>query len=227
MHWFRSITQKKREGWVSLSSETFSHVVFLFWPFLQQAVEHLEVFRTLSTKGYQAFFPGKNRGPGSELGGESRAKSLVLWHFTCQAASSHPPLKFYGFEKEFCLIMPFTTCSEYQYGFNVIVISLFKMDFDLKYQIWSRRCKSAALTRIFTWNFQVGRQATAAAAAAVCCVGGNFSAIVGHRKLKAAARFPHCCGIGLQKYCVLRMGWVLFHKKCEIFQFLTTFDGSW
>ena len=152
MHWFRSITQKKREGWVSLSSETFSLVVFLFWPFLQQAVEHLEVFRTLSTKGYQAFFPGKNRGPGSELGGESRAKSLVLWHFTCQAASSHPPLKFYGFEKEFCLIMPFTTCSEYQDGLNVIVISLFKMDFDLKYQIWSRRCKSAALTKIFTWK---------------------------------------------------------------------------
>ena len=151
MHWFRSITQKKREGWVSLSSETFSHVIFLFLPFLQQAVEHLEVFRTLSTKGYQAFFPGKNRGPGSELGGESRAKSLVLWHFTCQAASSHPPLKFYGFEKEFCLIMPFTTCSEYQNGLNVIVIS-FKLHFDLKYQIWSRRCKSAALTRIFTWK---------------------------------------------------------------------------
>ena len=105
-------------------------------------------------KGLSSVLPWQKPRAWVWAGGESRAKSLVLWHFTCQAASSHPPLKFYGFEKEFCLIMPFTTCSEYQDGFNVIVISLFKMDFDLKYQIWSRRCKSAALTRIFTWKQQ-------------------------------------------------------------------------
>ena len=200
---------------------------FYFYPFSNRQLNIWKFSGLCPQRAIRRSSLAKTAGLGLSWGGESRAKSLVLWHFTCQAASSHPPLKFYGFEKEFCLIMPFTTCSEYQDGFNVIVISLFKMDFDLKYQIWSRRCKSAALTRIFTWNFQVGRQATAAAAA-VCCVGGNFSAIVGHRKIKAAARFPHCCGIGLQKYCVLRMGWALG----EIFKSLTklptfeSFDGS-
>ena len=57
MHWFRSITQKKREGWVSLSSETFSQVVFYFDPFSNRQLWTSGSFPDSVHKGLSGVLP--------------------------------------------------------------------------------------------------------------------------------------------------------------------------
>ena len=72
------------------------------------------IFWTLDTKGYQAFFAGKKRRPESlSRRGESRAKSLVLWHFTCL---SRPPTKILGLCKGILPNHVFTTCKNTRMG---------------------------------------------------------------------------------------------------------------